>query len=152
MKKSNLIIAFILSVFCYLGCTSPSQNAAENNAQDTNLDDIVETAPEKKVNQAPASVKIDKEGSENKIQTTTGIFASIDSGDYFYLNMKDEKNQETSFTIWQAYEGAAELNVDNWESVRGKKIKVTWQEGMEEIPEANDKMLVKKVIAVEVLK
>lgn len=151
MKKSNLIFALILSMFCYVSCTSPTNTSSGNQAQDTNLDDIVETPPEKKVNQAPAPVKIDK-SSENKIQTTTGVFANIESGDYYYLNMKDEKNQEASFTIWQAYEGAADLNVDNWESVKGKKIKVTWQEGMEDILEANDKMLVKKVVAVEILK
>lgn len=148
MKNTNLTYALILILFCFTSCQTDSTK--NDQAQNSDLEDIVETPPEKKVNQAPAPTKVEST-SEGKIQSTTGIFANLEQGDYFYLHMKDEKNQETSFNIWQAYEGAAELNVDNWKSVRGKKIKVTWQESTEDIPEAGEKMSIRKVVAVEVL-
>ena len=132
------------------GCFQDTSSNTSNNEQDTGLEDIVETPPEKKVNQAPPPAKTETK-SDNKAGTTIGTFLTLEEGDYYYIHVKDENKKETSFTLWRAYEGAADLNVDNWKSVRGKKIQVKWEETMEDIPEAGEKILVKKVLAVEIL-
>ncbi|MEM6963490.1 MAG: hypothetical protein AAF573_01910 [Bacteroidota bacterium] len=155
MKKSNVIFVIILSMFCYQSCVNAVEKP-KNNAQDTTLDDIVESPPEKKVNQAPEP-ETKQEGkkvtevSTPKKNITTGRFLILEEGDYYYLHMKDEKNRETTFQIWEAYEGAAKLNVDNWEQSKGKRISVTWEEVEENVPEAGKKMKIKKVLGVDVL-
>ena len=143
MKKTNLIFALFISLIYFTSCTQPTTS---DNSPNNDLADIVEAPPQKKVNQAPAPQKV-----ESKEHVTTGIFSKIEKGDYVYLHMKDEKNKDATYTLWRAYEGASELNVDNWKSVRGKKIKVTWDESKELIQETGETMTVKKVIAVEVL-
>lgn len=155
MKMSNLIYTLILSTFCYMSCVNTASKP-ENNAQDTTLDDIVESPPEKKINQAPETETKKKEKKATEVTTpkkqiTTGRFLLLEEGDYYYLHMKDEKNRETTFQIWQAYEGAAKLNVDNWEQSKGKRISVTWEEIEEDVPEAGKKMKIKKVLGVDVL-
>ena len=142
MKKSNLIFALFISLIYMTSCTQPTTNNATSSNDD--LKDIVEIPPQKKVNQAPVPAK-------NKKHITTGVFSEIEKGDYVYLHMKDEKNKDATYTIWRAYEGAADLNVDNWKSVKGKKIKVTWDESKELIQETGETMTIKKVLAIEVL-
>ena len=149
MKKFNLIFTLLFFIVCFISCTS-SSSKNKSSDQDAGLEDIVESPPEKKVNHAPVPTATPNASTE-KERITTGTFATLEEGDYYYIHIKDENNQETSFTLWSAYEGAANLNIDNWESVRGKKIKVTWEESMEEIPEAGEKMLIKKVLAIDIL-
>ena len=141
MKKFKLIYPLALLVFCCFSCT-PS--TSETNSPNSDLEDIVEAPPKKKVNQAPAP-------TASKIQTTTGTFSEIEEGDYVYLHLEDENKKNKTFTFWRAYEGAAELNTGNWEASKGKKIKVTWEENMENIPESGEKMLVKKILGIEIL-
>ena len=150
MKNSNLIFTLSFLILFLASCTS-SKKDNSNNAQDTNLEDIVEAPPEKKVNQAPVPKSQPANNSTFKKQITTGTFLLIEEGDYYYIHMKDEKNVETTFQIWQAYEGASELNVDNWEEIKGKRISVTWEETEEEIQEAGETMKIKKVLGVKVL-
>ena len=151
MMKSNIIYLLGFALLFCSGCSGCFTDTSKtSNNQNTGLEDIVETPPEKKVNQAPPPAKAATK-SDDKAGTTIGTFLSLEEGDYYYIHIKDENKKETTFTLWRAYEGAADLNVDNWKSVKGKKIKVKWEETMEDIPEAGEKILIKKVLAVEIL-
>lgn len=150
MKKSNLIYVLFFSIFCFASCTQPTAENKPAN-QDADLEDIVETPPEKKVNQAPAPTSNETKNSTSDIQETTGTFLLIEDGDYYQLHMKDENKKETSFYFWQAYEGADQLNVGNWESVKGKKIKVTWQNSKEKDPDSGKELDIKKILAIDIL-
>lgn len=152
MIKFNIIYTLGIALLFCSGCSGCFQDTSNtSNNQDTGLEDIVETPPEKKVNQAPLPAKTETKSDDNT-GTTIGTFLTMEEGDYYYIHIKDENKKETSFTLWKSYEGAADLNVDNWEASKGKKIKVDWEETMEDIPEAGEKILVKKVLAVEILK
>ena len=149
MKKSNLIYLLFISIFCIASCT---QSASDNNKEgnkDADLSDIVEAPPAKKINQAPAPEKTKKPTSN--IHVTIGTFLLIEDGDYYQLHMQDENKKETSFYFWQAYEGADQLNVGNWKSVKGKKIKVTWEDSKEKDPESGKDVAIKKILAIDVL-
>ena len=150
MKKSNLIYALFISIFCFASCT-PSDSKNKVGNQDADLEDIVEAPPEKKVNQAPAPTPSDTKKSTSDIHVSIGTFLLIEDGDYYQLHMKDENKKETSFYFWQAYEGADQLNVGNWESVKGKKIKVTWQDSKEKDPDNGKELSIKKILAINIL-
>lgn len=150
MTKSNLIYVLFLSIFCFTSCT-PTDSKNKKGNQDADLEDIVEAPPEKKVNQAPAPTENETKKSTSDIQETIGTFLLIEDGDYYQLHMKDENKKETSFHFWQAYEGADQLNVGNWESVKGKKIKVTWQNSKEKDDESGKEIAIKKILAIEIL-
>ncbi|MFK7773534.1 MAG: hypothetical protein AB8F94_15395 [Saprospiraceae bacterium] len=147
MKKSNLIYALFLSIFCFASCAQPDKNKPAN--PDADLEDIVEAPPEKKVNQAPAPKETKKPTSD--LQETIGTFLLIEDGDYYQLHMKDENKKEVSFHFWQAYEGADQLNVGNWKSLKGEKIKVTWQNSKEKDPDSGKELTIKKILAIEIL-
>lgn len=148
MKKSKLIYALLLSIICFASCTQPASNKEEGN-KDADLSDIVEAPPAKKINQTPAPKETKKSTSD--IQVTIGTLLSIEDGDYYQLHMKDENKKETSFYFWQAYEGADQLNVGNWKSLKGKKIKVTWQDSKEKDPESGKEVVIKKILAIELI-
>lgn len=148
MKKSKLIYLLFISVFCIANCTQPTSDKKEGN-KDADLSDIVETPPEKKINQAPAPEKNKK--STSNIHVSIGTFLQIEDGDYYQLYMTDENKKETSFYFWQAYEGADQLNVGNWKSVKGKKIKVTWEDSKEKDPESGKEISINKILAINVL-
>jgi len=152
MIKPNIIYALAITLLFCSGCSGCFQqkDSDTSNNQDSGLEDIVESPPEKKVNQAPPPEKKETKSDDNA-GITIGTFLTLEEGDYYYIHVKDENKKENTFTLWRAYEGAADLNVDNWESVKGKKVKVKWEETMEDIPEAGEKMLVKKVLAIEIL-
>jgi len=153
MMKPNIIIYALSITFLFCsGCSGCFQNTTETSSanQDADLEDIVESPPEKKVNQAPNPAKTGKKSNDNA-GTTIGTFLLLAEDDYYQIHIKDANRKEHSFTLWRAYEGAADLNVDNWKSVKGKKIKVNWEETMEDIPETGEKVLVKKVLSVEIL-
>jgi hypothetical protein len=150
MKKSNLIYALFLSIFCFTSCT-PSTSENKTGNQDADLEDIVEAPPAKKVNQTTAPTSVETKKSTSNIHVTIGTFLLIEDGDYYQLHMKDENKKETSFHFWQAYEGADQLNTGNWKSVIGKKIKVTWQNSKEKNPEDGKESAIKKILAIDVL-
>lgn len=145
MNISNLLFVLALTLFSISSCTQATPE--KNISPDADLEDIVELPPQKKVNQAPTPAKI----NDSKERTTIGIFTSIEKGDYYFLNVKDEKDKILNFNIWKAYEGAADLNVGNWKSVKGKKVKVTWETSKEKILESGHTVEIKKLLAVEIL-
>ena len=148
MKKSNLIYLFFISIICFTSCTDSTSTNKMGN-QDADLSDIVEAPPKKKINQAPTTKETKKSTSD--IHVTIGTFLLIEDGDYYQLHMKDENKKEASFYFWQAYEGADQLNVGNWKSVKGEKIKVTWQDSKEKNPESGKEVAIKKILAIDVL-
>jgi len=152
MKKSNLIYALFLFTFCLASCTpSASDSKNKTDSQDADLEDIVESPPEKKVNKAPAPTSAEAKKTTSDIHETIGTFLSIEDQDYYQLHLKDENKKKISFHFWQAYEGADQLNVGNWESVKGKKIKVTWQDSKEKDTESGKELDIKKILAIDVL-
>jgi len=151
MKKSNSIYIFFISIFCFTSCTQPSSEKKPANP-DADLSDIVEAPPKKKINQAPPPEKTKKtKKTTSDIQVTIGTFLSIEDGDFYQLHMKDENNKENFFHFWQAYEGADQLNVGNWKSLKGEKIKVTWQDSKEKNPENGKELTIRKILAIDVL-
>ena len=147
MNISNFLCVLALTLFCLSSCTQATPE--KKLSPDSDLEDIVELPPAKKINQAPTPppAKV----TDTKEKTTIGIFTSIKQGDYYFLNIKDEKNRKISFNIWKAYEGAADLNVGNWKSVKGKKVKVTWKTSKEKIQESGHTVEIKKLLGVEIL-
>ena len=107
--------------------------------------------PKKKVNQAPAPTSKKSTKIVSDIHVTIGTFLLIEDGDYYQLHMKDETKKETSFHFWQAYEGADQLNTGNWESHKGKKIKVTWQDSVEKDTDSGKDLPIKKILAIEIM-
>jgi hypothetical protein len=150
MKKSNLIYALFLSIFCFTSCT-PSDSKNQTGNQDADLADIVEAPPAKKIKNAPAPTPKATKKSTSNIHVTIGTFLLIEDGDYYQLRMKDKNEKETSFYFWQAYEGADQLNTGNWKSLKGKKIKVTWQDSKEKDLESGKEKAIKKILAIDVL-
>lgn len=148
MKKSNLIYVLFISIICFTSCTDSTPKNKMGN-QDADLSDIIEAPPKKKINQAPTPKETKKSTSD--IHVTIGTFLLIEDGDYYQLHMKDENKKETSFYFWQAYEGADQLNVGNWKSLKGEKIKVTWQDSKEKDPESRKEVAIKKILAIDVL-
>ena len=141
MKK---LFFFSILISCFvLGCTSSSET---NNSTSTD-DDIVETPPAKKEKATTSTTPTPITGP----QTTIGTFTEMEEGDYFYIHMKDDDGKKVSYRIIRAYQGGDQLNIDNWKTVVGKKIKVTWEETEEDIPEEGGKQMVKKVLGVEML-
>lgn len=150
MKKSNVLFALFFSILCFASCTQPADKTKTANP-DADLEDIVESPPEKKVNQAPAPTSAETKNSTSDIQETIGTFLLIEDGDYYQLHLKDENKKEMSFHFWQAYEGADQLNVGNWESVKGKKIKVTWKDSKEKDPDNGKELIIKKILAIDLI-
>jgi len=156
MRKSILTLILItFLIVSYLKCQKSNEQIG-NNGQDTSMEDILEPRPEKKVNQPPkaktkSAPTAEATDSDSIEKTTTGTFLQLERGDYTHLHIKDENGKETSFQIWAAYEGAADLNVDNWEKVKGEKIKVTWKSSEEEVQERGETVKMKKLLGVEIL-
>jgi outer membrane lipoprotein-sorting protein len=148
MKKINLIYLLFISIICFTNCTN-STSTNKMSTQDADLSDIVEAPPKKKINQTPIQKESKKSNSD--LQITIGTFLSIENGDYYQLHIKDKNEKEASFYFWQAYEGADQLNIGNWKSVKGKKIKVTWQDSKEKDPNSEKKIAIKKILAIDIL-
>ena len=138
MKNLTAFSILLFSILFFFACP---QN--QNQQTNTELDDIVETPPEKKAEES--------DPVPSGKQTTTGTFSMMEIGDYFYIHIKDKNGKDASFMMLQAYRGSDQLNMDNWESMKGKRITVTWEATEEDIPESGGKMKVKKVLEVEVL-
>lgn len=70
-----------------------------------------------------------------KVQTSTGKFLRVESGDYFHL-VVEIKGQEESFFILRETEGIASQDLESDPKYKGKKIKVSWVKTKQYIPEA----------------
>lgn len=83
-----------------------------------------------------------------QLEQTTGIFRSIEQGDYAHWKMTDAKGREVSFFVLQP-DKELEKVLANPKKFSGRRCRVTWKTTMEEIPEAGGKMKVDQITAVE---
>ena len=79
--------------------------------------------------------------------TTDGTFAGIEQGDYAHFLLKDKKGKAESYFILRP-DKSVQSFVDNAQKLKGRKIRVYWEERQENIPEAGGKQRIKVVTKV----
>ena len=79
--------------------------------------------------------------------TANGTFAGIEQGDYAHFLLKDKKGVH-SFFVLKPHE-SVQAYLDNPEKLKGRKIRVHWEERMQKIPEAGGNERIKLVTKVE---
>ena len=80
--------------------------------------------------------------------TTDGTFAGIEQGDYAHFLVKDTKGKPESYFILRPNK-SIQSYLDNPERLKGRKVRVYWEERDEQIPEAGGKQRIKVVTKVE---
>lgn len=80
--------------------------------------------------------------------TADGTFAGIDQGDYAHFLIKDSKGRGESFFILRP-DGSVQSYLDNPDKLKGRRVRVYWEERNENIPEAGGKQKIKVVTKVE---
>jgi len=138
----NKYLSFLL-IFLVVGLIS-SCGLGSTDSTTSDTDDLLELPPSKKINQSPPKKVNANEG------TSTGTFTHLEQGDYYYFHIKNESKRE-SFMLRSAYNGSDQLNIDNWKTIKGKTVKITWKAEEEKNPEDNSSLKYQKVLAVEVL-
>ncbi|HSH39359.1 MAG TPA: hypothetical protein VK993_11285 [Chthoniobacterales bacterium] len=79
---------------------------------------------------------------------TDGTFAGIEQGDYAHFLLKDVKGRRESYFILRP-DKSVESYLKNPDKLKGRKIRVHWEERNEEIPEAGGKQRIKVVTKVD---
>ena len=79
---------------------------------------------------------------------TDGTFAGIDQGDYAHFLLKDTKGKPESYFILRPHK-SVQSYLDNPSKLKGRRVRVFWEERNEDIPEAGGKQLIKVVTRVE---
>ena len=87
-------------------------------------------------------------GSKASKGTSDGTFAGIEQGDYAHFLIKDKKGQRESFFILRP-DRSVQSYLDNGDELKGRKVRVFWEERNENIPEAGGKQQIKVVTKVE---
>ena len=87
-------------------------------------------------------------GSKTSKGTTEGTFAGIEQGDYAHFLLKDKKGKRESFFILRP-DKSVQSYIDNGDKLKGRKVRVYWEERNETIPEAGGKQQIKVVTKVE---
>lgn len=121
--------------------TPVPQDSGEFKAKEQELLDTLSTALEFR----PLPNSGDKPAA-SPIKETAGTFVGFEEGDYTYLHLR-VGGEEHSFMVLQT-DDALERLLNAPERYRGKKITVTWQSTMENIPEAGGRIEVTKVLSV----
>ena len=80
--------------------------------------------------------------------TTEGTFAGIEQGDYAHFLIKDKKGRPESYFILRP-DKSVQSYIDNGDKLKGRKIRVFWEERNEDIPEAGGKQQIKVITKVE---
>ena len=138
----NKYLSFLLIFF--ISCLTAGCGLTSENTTASDTDDLLELPPSKKINQSPPKKVNLNEG------ISTGTFTHLEQGDYYYFHIKNGSKRE-SFMLRSAYDGSDKLNIDNWKSVKGKTVKITWKAEEEKNPDDNSSLKFQKVLAVEVL-
>ncbi len=99
---------------------------------------------------AGPSLVLAEKPSAAPTNVSTGVFAGIEQGDYFYLKLKPSSGEEESFMILDDGNGLKAF-VDKPKKFMGKKIRVEWQEREVEIPEAGGKIQTKVAVGAKKL-
>lgn len=79
---------------------------------------------------------------------TDGTFAGIDQGDYAHFLLKDVKGKRESYFILRP-DKSVESYLNNPNKLKGRKVRVHWEERDENIPEAGGKQRIKVVTKVD---
>ena len=79
---------------------------------------------------------------------TDGTFAGIEQGDYAHFLVKDAKGKPESYFILRP-DKSVQSYIDNSDKLKGRKVRVHWEERNENIPEAGGKQRIKVVTKVE---
>lgn len=79
---------------------------------------------------------------------TDGTFAGIEQGDYAHFELKDTKGKPHSYFILRP-DKSVQSYLDNPTELKGRKVRVFWEERNEHIPEAGGKQKIKVVTKVE---
>ena len=87
-------------------------------------------------------------GSKGTKGQTDGTFAGIEQGDYAHFELKDTKGKPHSYFILRP-DNSVQSYLDNPTKLKGRKVRVFWEERNEEIPEAGGKQKIKVVTKVE---
>ena len=91
--------------------------------------------------------------SEDKILAkglTEGTFFGIEQGDYAHFQLKNKAGEEESYFLLRP-DKSSQPYLDHPEKFEGKKVRVSWEEKMQMIPEAGERMRIKVVWKVEAL-
>jgi hypothetical protein len=95
-----------------------------------------------------AAASLSFAGSKASKGSTEGTFAGIEQGDYAHFLIKDKKGQRESFFILRP-DRSVQSYLDNGDELKGRKVRVFWEERNENIPEAGGKQQIKVVTKVE---
>ena len=89
-------------------------------------------------------------GAESRAKkgTSIGTFAGIEQGDYAHFLIKDPKGRRESFFVLRP-DKSVQSYLDNPNKLKGRKIRVFWEDRNEHIPEAGGKQQIKVVTKVE---
>ena len=79
---------------------------------------------------------------------TDGTFAEIEQGDYAHFVVKDNKGARQSFFILRP-DKSVQSYIDNGSKLKGRKVRVHWEERNESIPESGGKQRIKVVTKVD---
>jgi len=82
--------------------------------------------------------------------TLDGTFVSFEQGDYTHLNVKDAQGKDRSFFVLTGDPSFSPF-LAKPAAYKGKKVRVTWKEGVEDIPEAGGKMKVESATKIQLL-
>ena len=80
--------------------------------------------------------------------SSIGTFAGIEQGDYAHFLIKDPKGRRDSFFILRP-DKSVQAYLDNPEKLKGRRVRVHWEERNENIPEAGGKQRIKVVTKVQ---
>ena len=79
---------------------------------------------------------------------TDGTFAGIEQGDYAHFLVKDKKGKQESYFILRP-DKTVQPYLDHPQKLKGRRIRVRWEERNENIPEAGGKQRIKVVTKVD---
>jgi hypothetical protein len=86
-------------------------------------------------------------GQIGPIQHTSGRFAGIEEGDYYYLNLETPNGEGASFFILQT-DPTLEALLNSPDAYMGKELMVYWQSMVENIPQAGGDIQIERAVAV----
>ena len=78
---------------------------------------------------------------------TKGTFAGIEQGDYAHFLVKTPKGRESFFILRP--DKSVQSYLDNPDKLKGRKVRVRWEERDENIPESGGKQRIKVVTRVD---
>ena len=85
--------------------------------------------------------------SRAKKGQTDGTFAGIEQGDYAHFLVKQPHGKQESFFILRP-DNSVQSYLDNPSKLKGRRVRVYWEERDEHIPEAGGKQQIKVVTKV----